>query len=75
METRVEERGKCLESQQLPLIGVATAFPSLPVNTVKIQRSREGSKLKECGPRPGANGFLASTSPHCPAACTEPPSA
>lgn len=75
METRVEERGRCLENQQLPLTGVAAAFPSLPVNTVKIQCSGEGSKLKECGPRPGANGFLASTSPHCPTAGLEPPSA
>lgn len=30
METRVEERGRCLENQQLPLIGVAAAFLSLP---------------------------------------------
>lgn len=55
METRVEERGRCLENQQLPLIGVAAAFPSLPEcpsELCQTQCPRQGDKLQEGSPAP-----------------------
>lgn len=47
METRGEERGRCLENQQLPLIGVAAAFPTAPQSCVL----KSGAQGKATNPR------------------------